>query len=455
MNKEQNMANFRYLPNTDQDRQEMLEKIGVKEIMDIFQDIPEEGRRTEAMDLPEPLSEYELLKEIGSMAAENTTATQMPFFIGAGTYDHHIPTIVNHIIMRQEFLTAYVPYQPEVSQGELQALFEWQTMIAELTGMDLANCGLYDGYNAVSEAANMAVGHVKKSSKVLISKSVNPQAIETVKTYGFGKDYDVEEVALEGTVTDIEDLKSKLSKDVAAVIVQYPNFFGSVEDLKEIKAALEGTKTLLIVSANPLALGKLEKPGALGADITVGDVQPFGIPMSFGGPHCGYFAVTDKLMRKIPSRIVGETVDEDGKRGFVMTLSTREQHIRREKATSNYSSNQALYALSSSIAMTAYGKQGIQDLAQANINNAHYLAKQLKENGFEVLNDAPFFNEFAIKLNKDIKQVNKDLHEKGFVGGYDASKAYGEDNVYLLCATEKRTKQEMDDFVAALAEVAK
>ncbi|MGF3072561.1 aminomethyl-transferring glycine dehydrogenase subunit GcvPA [Facklamia sp. P12945] len=449
------MAKFRYLPNTDQDRQAMLETIGVKDIMDIFSDLPENVRRTGKMNLPEPLSELEIVKELTRMSALNTSSSQMPFFLGAGTYDHHVPSIVNHIIMRQEFLTAYVPYQPEVSQGELQALFEWQTMIAELTGMDLANCGMYDGYNAVSEAANLAFNHVKKSKKVLVSKGLNPQAIETVKTYGFGKDYAVEEIALENEVTSLEDLKAKLDAEVAAVIVQYPNFFGSVEDLKAIKSALEGTKTLLIVSANPLALGKLEKPGAFGADITVGDVQPFGIPMSLGGPHCGYFAVNDKLMRKIPSRIVGETVDEEGRRGFVMTLSTREQHIRREKATSNYSSNQALFALASSIAMSAYGKVGIQELAQANINNTHYLAKELKAAGFEVLNTRPFFNEFVIKLNKDVRQVNKELFEKGFVGGFDASKAIGVDNAYLLCVTEKRTKEEMDKFVTALVEVAK
>lgn len=448
------MANFRYLPNTEQDRKAMLETIGVKDIMDIFSDVPKDVLR-DKMNLPAPLSEVELVKEMGAMAAKNTTSSQMPYFLGAGVYDHHVPSIVKHIITRQEFLTAYVPYQPEVSQGELQALFEWQTMITELTGMDLANCGLYDGYNAVAEAANLAFGHVKKSSKVLVSKGLHPQAIETVTTYGFGKGYSVEEVALNNEVTCLEDLKAKLNEEVAAVIVQYPNFFGSVEDLKAIKAAMEGTKALLIVSANPLALAKLEKPGVLGADITVGDVQPFGIAMSFGGPHCGYFAVTDKLMRKVPSRIVGETVDQDGKRGFVMTLSTREQHIRREKATSNYSSNQALFALASSIAMTAYGKVGVQELAQANINNAHYLAKALKEAGFEMINSRPFFNEFVIKLNKDVKQVNKDLFAKGFVGGFDASKALGQDNAYLLCATEKRTKEEIDNFVAALVEVAK
>lgn len=449
------MVQFRYLPNTEQDRKDMIKVIGAKDIMDLFNDVPKEVLRDTRMKLPESLSEYELVKLTNEMAAKNTTATKMPYFLGAGTYDHHVPSVVNHVIMRQEFLTAYVPYQPEVSQGELQALFEWQTMICELTGMELANSGLYDAYTAVAEATNLAIGYVRKSNKVLVSKGLNPQAIATTKTYAFGKEYEVEEVDLNQDATDLEDLKSKLSKEVAAVVVQYPNFFGSIEDLKAIKELLADTKTLLIVSSNPLALGKLAAPGDLGADITVGNVQPFGIPMSLGGPHCGYFAVTEKLMRKIPSRIVGETTDEEGKRGFVMTLSTREQHIRREKATSNYSSNQALYALASAVAMSAYGKQGIQELAQANINNAHYLAKQLQDNGFDVLNTKPFFNEFTVKLNKDVKEVNKALHEKGFVGGYDASEDFGQEHAYLLAATEKRTKEEMDEFVQALVEVTK
>lgn len=449
------MVHFRYLPNTDQDRKDMIETIGAKDVMDLFNDVPKEVLRDTRMKLPEALSEYELVKEANRLANKNTTATQKPYFLGAGTYDHHVPSVVNHVIMRQEFLTAYVPYQPEVSQGELQALFEWQTMVSEITGMEVVNCGLYDAYTAVAEANNLAIGSVRKSNKVLVSKGLNPQAIATSKTYAFGKGYDIEEVELNGDVTDLEDLKAKLDEGVAAVVVQYPNFFGSVEDLKAIKELLDDYKTLLIVSSNPLALGKLEAPGNLGADIVVGNIQPFGIPMSLGGPHCGYFATTNKLMRKIPSRIVGETKDEDGKRGFVMALSTREQHIRREKATSNYSSNQALYALASAVALSAYGKQGIQDLAQANINNAHYLAKQLKENGFELVNTKPFFNEFTVKLDKDVKEVNRALHDKGYVGGYDASSDLGQNNAYVLAVTEKRTKEEMDGFVQALVEVAK
>lgn len=449
------MKKFRYLPNTEQDRQDMLAVIGAKDIMDLFSDIPENVRLDEPMDLPASLSEYELLKHARELASKNTTASELPYFLGAGVYDHHIPAVVNHIISRQEFLTAYVPYQPEISQGGLQALFEWQTMICELTGMDVTNSGMYDGFNALAEAANLAIGKVRKTNKILVSKAVHPQGIEVLHTYSDGMDYQVEELGLADDVTNLEELKEKLDAETAAVVVQYPNFFGSIEDLKEMKEIMADSKALLIVSSNPLALGKLESPGALGADIVVGDMQPFGIAMSFGGPHAGYLAVTNDLMRKLPSRIVGQTADVEGKRGFVLSLTTREQHIRREKATSNYSSNQALFTLASAIAMTAYGKQGIQDLAQRNITNAHYLGKQLQEKGFELVNQSPYFNEFLVKLDHPISAVNESLFEKGFIGGYDASSVYGTKHVMLICATEKRTKGEMDAFVDALVEVAK
>ena len=449
------MKKFRYLPNTEQDRQDMLEVIGAKDIMDLFSDIPEKVRLDEPMDLPASLSEYELLKHARELASKNTTASELPYFLGAGVYDHHIPAVVNHIISRQEFLTAYVPYQAEISQGGLQALFEWQTMICELTGMDVTNSGMYDGFNALAEAANLAIGKVRKTNKILVSKAVHPQGIEVLHTYSDGMDYQVEELGLADDVTNLEELKEKLDAETAAVVVQYPNFFGSIEDLKEMKEIMADSKALLIVSSTPLALGKLESPGALGADIVVGDMQPFGIAMSFGGPHAGYLAVTNDLMRKLPSRIVGQTADVEGKRGFVLSLTTREQHIRREKATSNYSSNQALFTLASAIAMTAYGKQGIQDLAQRNISNAHYLGKQLQEKGFELVNQSPYFNEFLVKLDHPISAVNESLFEKGFIGGYDASSVYGTEHVMLICVTEKRTKGEMDAFVDALVEVAK
>lgn len=443
----------RYLPTTEQDKKEMLETIGVNGIADLFSDIPESTRATKekAIDLPDALSERELTKHMKKLAEKNMTAEEYPLFLGAGTYDHFVPSVVNHVTLRSEFMTAYTPYQPEASQGELQALFEFQTMICELTGMDVSNSSLYDGFTSLGEACNLATS-VTKRPKVLMSQAIHPQAKEVVHTYAYGMEYAVEEVGLENDVTSLDELKEKVDDDLGALIVQYPNFFGSIEDLKAIKEILEDTKALLIVVANPLALAKLEAPGKLGADIVVGDMQPMGLAMSYGGPHCGYFTVNKKHMRKMPSRIVGETVDAEGKRGFVMTLQTREQHIRREKATSNMSSNQALNALSSSVFMSAMGKEGIQEMAQQNINKAHYLANQLKEKGFTIYNEAPFFNEFVVKVDKPVAELNKALLKKGFIGGYDVSEQFGQENVLLLCVTEKRTKEEIDSFLEALAE---
>lgn len=445
-----------YLPTTEQDRKEMLAEIGVDSVAALFSDIPVSTRATDqkAIELPDSLSELELVKHMKKLADQNKTATEYPFFLGAGTYDHFIPSVVNHVTLKSEFMTAYTPYQPEASQGELQALFEFQTMICELTGMDVSNSSLYDGFTSLGEACNLAAA-VTKKNRILMSAALHPQAKEVVGTYAYGMEYSVTPIGLDTEVTDLKQLENELNDETAAVVIQYPNFFGSIEDLKAIKERMKETKALLIVVANPLALAKLEAPGNLGADIVVGDMQPLGLSMSYGGPHCGYFTVKSKYMRKVPSRIVGETVDIAGKRGFVMTLQTREQHIRREKATSNMSSNQALNALASSVFMSALGKVGVQEMAQQNINKAHYLAKQLQEKGFEVLNQSAYFNEFVLKLSLPIKVVNQALLEKGFIGGYDVSELVGVDHAVLLCATEKRTKKEIDQFVEALAEVAK
>lgn len=448
----------RYLPVTEEDRKEMLETIGVKSVDELFEDIPASVRDSvkEAFkQLPEALTESELKKYAAEIAAKNVNADDYAYFLGAGTYDHFIPAVVNSITQRQEFLTAYTPYQPEASQGELQALFEYQTMLAELTGMYVTNDSTYDGFVSLGEACNLATKQAKRD-KVLLSMGVHPQGREVLHTYGYGMDYEVEDIPLKGDVTDFDKLKEAFSADeVGAVVVQYPNFLGSIEDLKAIKELMEGSKALLVVSANPLALAVLESPGALGADIVVGDTQPFGIPMSFGGPHAGYIATTKKYMRKLPSRIIGQTVDANGQRGYAMTMQTREQHIRREKATSNMSSNQGLMALTSAIFMSAVGKEGIIEMAKRNINKAHYLAQSLKAKGFDVLNESAFFNEFIVDLKQPVAEVNKALLDKGFVGGYDVSEVYGQDNTVLLCATEKRTKEEIDAFVEALVEVTK
>lgn len=446
----------RYLPATEADRAEMLKTIGVESIEELFSDIPVTTRATneKRIDLDKPLSEFELIKHMHSLSDLNHTTSNTPYFIGAGTYDHFIPSVVNHVTLKSEFMTAYTPYQPEASQGELQALFEFQTMICELTGMDVSNSSLYDGFTSLGEACNLATAVTKKQT-ILLSEALHPQAKEVVDTYAFGMEYKVETIGLKHEITDLDQLKSALNEQTAAVVVQYPNFFGSIEDLKEIKDLLISSNALLIVVANPLALAKLEAPGNLGADIVVGDMQPLGLPMSYGGPHCGYFTVKSKYMRKVPSRIVGETVDIEGKRGFVMTLQTREQHIRREKATSNMSSNQALNALASSVFMSALGKVGVQEMAQQNIDKTHYLAKKLKEAGFELFNQSVYFNEFVVKLSQPVSIINQYLLEKGFVGGYDVSPLIEVEHGMLLCATEKRTKDEIDQFVKALVEVVK
>lgn len=441
----------RYLPTTEQDRREMLDTIGVSSIKDLFKDIPESTRATKdkAIALEDPLSEQALVRQMKELAGQNVTTDTHAYFLGAGVYDHYAPSIVNHVILRSEFMTAYTPYQPEASQGELQALFEFQTMMCELTGMDVANSSLYDGFTSLGEACNLAVSATKKQ-EILYSKALHPQAKEVIGTYAYGMEYSVNEIGLNGTRTDMEALKAGISDETAAVIIQYPNFFGTVEDLKEIKALMEASKGLLIVMSNPLSLGVLESPGKLGADIVVGDTQPFGLPMSFGGPHCGYFAVKKKHMRKIPSRIVGQTVDADGQRGFVMTLQTREQHIRREKATSNMSSNQALFALATSVFLAALGKVGVQEMAAQNISHAHYLKNQLKQKGLTVLSEDDFFNEFVVQLDRPVAEITEQLLEEGIVAGLDVSEELGWTNAMLLCATEKRTKEEMDKLVSLL-----
>jgi glycine dehydrogenase subunit 1 len=445
-------ATYRYLPDTEQDQKEMLDVLNVSSIDELFEDIPAEIRLDGELDIPDAESELLLMKRLIQLSSQNKSANNYPIFLGAGTYDHYIPSVVDHMISRSEFYTAYTPYQPEISQGELQAIFEFQTMVSELTGMDVANSSMYDGFTSLAEAASLAVASTKRS-KVLISKAVHPESRAIISPVSLGQGYTVEEVDLSTDVTDLVKLQEQIGKDTAAVIVQYPNFFGSIEDLAEIKKIAEANGALLIVSANPLALALLEAPGKLGADIVIGDMQPLGIPMSFGGPHCGYFAVSKKFMRKIPGRIVGQTADEQGKRGFVLTLQAREQHIRRDKATSNICSNQALNALASSICMTALGKQGIRHMAQLNFEKADYMAKRLQEKGFTIKNQSPFFNEFVVELPRPVKEINEKALEAGIIGGYDLGSDYGFDNQMLIAVTEQRSKEEIDQFVKVLEDV--
>ncbi|MEQ6000290.1 aminomethyl-transferring glycine dehydrogenase subunit GcvPA [Bacillus amyloliquefaciens] len=442
----------RYLPATEQDKKEMLKAIGAETIDELFADIPENVRFQKDYRIKQAKSETELTRELTKLAAKNKDAVTYASFLGAGVYDHYQPVIVDHVISRSEFYTAYTPYQPEISQGELQAIFEFQTMICELTGMDIANSSMYDGGTALAEAAMLASGHTKKK-KIVISAAVHPESRDVLKTYAKGQYIEVVEVPAKNGATDLEALEHAVCDETAAVIVQYPNFFGQIEPLKDIEPLAHKGNSQLIVSSNPLALGILRPPGAYGADIVVGDAQPFGIPAAFGGPHCGYFAVTKKLMRKVPGRLVGQTEDENGRRGFVLTLQAREQHIRRDKATSNICSNQALNALAASVAMTALGKNGVKDMARQNILKADYARRQAEKAGLHVAFDGPIFNEFAVRLNLPVKEANRRLLQDGIIGGYDLGLAYPELNQHMLIAvTELRTKEEIDSLIAGLGD---
>ena len=443
----------RYLPMTEEDKKAMLETIGVSSVDELFSDIPEKVRFKGEYNIKAAKSETALMKELFNMASRNADLKRNVSFLGAGVYDHYMPVIVDHVISRSEFYTAYTPYQPEISQGELQAIFEFQTMICELTGMDVANSSMYDGGTALAEAAMLSAGHTKRK-KILVSGAVHPESKEVLKTYAKGQYLEVIEVPVDNGVTDIEALKGLANEEIAAVIVQYPNFFGRIEPLKELEEIVHANKSLFVVSSNPLSLGVLTPPGKFGADIVIGDAQPFGIPTAFGGPHCGYFAVTTKLMRKVPGRLVGQTKDDQGRRGFVLTLQAREQHIRRDKATSNICSNQALNALAASVAMTALGKKGVREMAAANLQKAHYAKNAFKDAGFEIVYEGHSFNEFVVKLNKPVKEINQKLLQKEIIGGYDLGRDYPElANHMLVAVTEQRSQDEIDILVKEVGDL--
>lgn len=443
----------RYIPLTEKDKQEMLQTIGAKSIGELFGDVPSDILLNRDLNIAESEAETTLLRRLNRIASKNITKETHTSFLGAGVYDHYAPSVVDAMISRSEFYTAYTPYQPEISQGELQAIFEFQTLICELTDMDVANSSMYDGMTSFAEACILAFSQTKKN-KIVVSKGLHYQALQVLHTYAkTRKEFEVVEIDLDGTVTDLKKLEAAVDDETAAVAVQYPNFYGSIEDLEKIHSFIEDKKALFIVYANPLALGLLTPPGSFGADIVVGDTQPFGIPAQFGGPHCGYFATTKKLMRKVPGRLVGQTQDDEGNRGFVLTLQAREQHIRRDKATSNICSNQALNALASSIAMSAIGKQGIYDIAVQNIEHANYAKQQFIKKGFEVL-DGTSFNEFVVKFDKPIQQVNEELVKYNIIGGFDLGVVSDDfKNHMLIAVTELRTKDEIDTFVEKAGEL--
>lgn len=442
---------FPYIPITKSDEKKMLEDLGVEGIEQLFEDIPADVRLNRELNIGKSMSEYEVTKHMEHLSKQNKDINQLICFLGAGAYDHYIPSTVKHIISRSEFYTSYTPYQPEISQGTLQSIFEYQTMIANLTGMDVANASMYDGASALAEATAMAVASTRRK-EIIISGAIHPEAKKVVETYGKFKGIKITEIkALDGS-TDIEKLKGAVSKDTAAVLVQSPNFFGIIEEIGEVEKITHNQKALLIMSVDPISLGLLKSPGELGADIVVGEGQALGNGLSFGGPYLGFMATTIKLMRKIPGRVVGQTEDVEGKRGFVLTLQTREQHIRREKATSNICSNQALNALAATVYLSTLGKQGLREVAMLSTQKAHYALNAIISSGkYKAAFHKPFFKEFVISSDIDSGRVNETLLKNGILGGYDLGRDDPQlKNHLLFCVTEKRTREEIDQLVNVL-----
>ncbi|HSO74973.1 MAG TPA: aminomethyl-transferring glycine dehydrogenase subunit GcvPA [Blastocatellia bacterium] len=443
---------MRYIPNSPGERRSMLADIGRSRIEDLFQQIPEHLRLNEPIGIGQPMSEPELLAYFRDLAASNGTDYQS--FLGAGAYSHFIPVIIDSLISRAEFFTAYTPYQPELSQGTLQYIFEFQTMICQLTGMEVANASLYDGSTGVAEAVLMA-NRVNRRDKFIIAGSLHPQYREVISTYTQNLGFTVEFA----TNTDAGTLDANslaLDKETSAVVVQSPNFFGCIEDVAALAGAVHDAGALLIVAiTEPMSLGMLKSPGACGADIVVGESQSFGIPLSYGGPYCGMFATLEKYVRQMPGRLVGEAYDDQGRRGYVLTLSTREQHIRREKATSNICTNQGLFALMSTIYLSTMGRRGLQEVARQNAQKAHYAAAEIaKVDGFELEFPAPFFNEFVVRTPRPATEVTERLLREKIIGGVALESYYPDmTNSLLVCVTETAKKESIDSLVEALSKV--
>jgi glycine dehydrogenase subunit 1 len=435
---------YKYFPHTEDDLQAMLAKVGVKGLDELYAQIPESIRFKGDYELPRAASEMEVRQVFEKLGAENK---QLTCFAGMGVYDHYTPSVVPSLLQRSEFLTSYTPYQAEISQGTLHYIFEYQSMMAELTGMDISNASMYDGTTACAEAMMMAVAAGKKQRKVLVSGCINPMTFEVLKTYALHQGIELVALPVEDGITSISTLKSQLSTGgVAGVIVQQPNVFGIVEDFSGFAEACHEQKSLFIIDSVASDLAVLKTPGEWGADIAVGDGQSLGIPMQFGGPYVGYMCCTEKLIRKMPGRIVGMTKDNRDQRAFVLTLQAREQHIRRQKATSNICSNQSLMALFVTIYMSLMGPQGLKEAAELSYAGAHYLCDELLKTGrFSLVYDKPFFNEFYVKYDGDADTLYQRFIEAGILGGVRI------EDGFLFAVTEKRTKEEIDNLVKIAA----
>ena len=442
-----------YLPLTAADRQAMLATIGAGATQELFADIPLGLRMAGRLDLPEALAEPDLVRHLQALAKKNASFADYACFLGAGAYDHYQPSVVDHIIGRSEFYTAYTQYQPEIAQGYLQALWEYQSMICAITGLDVANASLYDGGTALAEAAMMACGATGRS-EIVVGRTVHPGYRAVLATYAIDRDYRITEAGFEGGVTDLAALERLVTPATAAVIVQTPNFFGCLEDLQAAADLAHRQGALLVATVDPISLGILEAPGLLGADIVVGEGQPLGLPVSFGGPYLGFFATGEKLMRKMPGRIVGRTADFEGTGGFVLTLQAREQHIRREKANSNICSNEALCALAAAVYLSAVGPEGFRQVAELCLRKAHYAYDALVGGKCRPVFAAPFFKEFVVRPPAPVSVVNQALLADKIIGGLDLGPHYPElDGCLLIAVTEKRTKEEIDRLVKGMEAV--
>ena len=446
-----------YIPHSPTERDEMLATIGVKSLEALFESVPARFRFPK-LDLPPALTEMEAAVELDEISTSNENVrTDLVSFLGAGAYNHYIPAAVGHILQRGEYYTAYTPYQPEISQGTLQVIFEYQSLLIALTGMEVSNASHYDGATAVAEAVNMAYAQFRgKRKKVITSAAVHPQYRETLRTYiqyldvelvGDGPQADLE--------TDPDGLVGLIDDATALVIVQYPDFFGRLHDFTRLIEAAHAKGALVCVVANPTALGLFKTPGEMGADIVVGEAQPLGIPLSFGGPYLGFFTTRKQFLHKMAGRLVGETVDSRGQRAYVLTLTAREQHIKRERATSNICTNQGLLTLAASVYLSLLGRKGFRQVAELCYQKAHYAADQIsKVKGYSLCFDTPFFHEFSVCCPKPVTEINEHLLEHGFIGGYDLGQDYPalKDHM-LLAVTEMNTKDEIDALVSVLAEV--
>jgi len=443
-----------FIPNTDEDRKEMLASIGVKNFEELIANIPDELRFKGKLNLPEPLSELEISALLHTKVQKNSGSINYISFLGGGSYDHYVPAAIDHILSRSEFYTAYTPYQPEVSQGTLQAIYEYQSMIAELTAMDVSNASMYDGGSALAEAVLMAISETGRK-KVLISEAVNPLYRQVITTYVNGLNISIETINCDNGITDMDHLQKLIDQETAAVVIQHPNFFGCLEEVEEFEQIIHHHKALYITSNDPISLAILKPPGVYGVDIATGEGQCLGNALNFGGPYLGILATKQRFIRKMPGRVAGATVDRHGRKGFVLTFQTREQHIRREKATSNICTNQALNALAATVYLALLGKYGIEKVATLCLNNSHYLTEKIKRiDGFELKFDNPFFKEFVITTPVDPEHIISHLLKKKIKGGINLSKFdLGLTNCLLIAVTEKKTIDQMDILVEALSSV--